>query len=174
MGDELKRFMDMWGSRFSRELKARLLANYKYAPGFEGDAYSNGRNANYQGEANKIATGGLYNSIAWEATDDGFVLLMNRYWEWVNYGRQPGSYAPITPLEDWATLKGFENPRSAAFGISKNLYKFGIAPTYFYDDALDILEAQFNESLEDQFGKSFQDFIDNLVLGETNQTSLTL
>lgn len=164
MEDEIRRFMDTWGSRFSRELKARLLATYAYAPGFNGDAYSQGRNNNFAGSANKVASGSLYNSISWEATEDGFALLMNRYWEWVNYGRQPGSYAPINPLEEWATLKGFDNPRGAAFGISTNLFKFGIAPTYFYDDALDILEAQFNESLEDQFGKSFQDFIDALVL----------
>jgi hypothetical protein len=174
MADQLKTFMDRWGGLFTRELKARLLATYDYAPAFNGDAYSQGRNDQFKGSANKVASGGLYNSISWQATDDGFVLLMNRYWEWVNYGRQPGSYAPITPLEEWATLKGFDNPRSAAFGISKNLFKFGIQPTYFYDDALDNLEAQFNASLEDQFGKSFQDFIDNLVLGETNQTSLTL
>lgn len=164
MQDELKRFMDTWGSRFSRELKARLVANYAYSPGFNGDAYANGRNSEYAGTANKIASGSLYNSISWEETEDGFAILMNRYWEWVNYGRQPGSYAPITPLEEWATLKGFDNPRSAAFGISTNLFKFGIQPTYFYDDALDVLEAQFNESLEDQFGKSFQDFLDNLLL----------
>lgn len=163
MEDELKRFMDTWGSRFSRELKARLAATYDYAPGFNGDAYGQGRNNKFAGSSDKIATGSLYNSISWEPTEDGFVLLMNRYWEWVNYGRQPGKYVPINPLEDWARLKGFDNPRSAAFGISTNIKKFGIQPTYFYDDALDILESQFNESLEDQFGKTFQDFLDNLI-----------
>ena len=164
MEDDFKNFVNLWGSRFERELKNRLAATYSYAPGFNGDAYSNGRNPNFGGSSEKIASGSLYNSIQWVPTSDGFVLLMNRYWEWVNYGRQPGKYVPIRPLEEWATLKGFDNPRGAAFAMSKNIQKFGIAPTYFYDDALDILESQFNESLEDQFGRSFQDFLDNIVL----------
>jgi hypothetical protein len=166
MDEELKRFMNTWGSRFQRELKNRLAASYPYAPGFEGTAYAEGRNSEYAGTSPKIASSGLYNSISWEPTEDGFALLMNRYWEYVNYGRQPGSYAPINPLEEWATLKGLPNPRGIAFGISENLFKFGIQPTYFYDDALDILESQFNESLEDQFGRSFQDFLDNLIFEE--------
>lgn len=161
MDESLQRFMEVWGQRFAKELKNQLAQSYDYAPGFNGNAYPE-RNKLYSGSADKIASGGLYNSISYELTQDGFALLMNRYWEWVNYGREPGSYAPISPLEEWARLKGLDNPRSAAFGISTNLYKFGIQPTYFYDNALDILEAQFNEDLEAQFGKTFDEFINNL------------
>lgn len=162
--------MAIWGARFAKVLKERLAASYPYAPGSAGsqptltigDAYSNGRKTEFAGEGNKLASSALYNSISYESDGKSFVLLMNDYWEYVNYGRERGFYVPINPLEAWAKLKGFPNPRSAAFGISKNIYKFGIAPTYFYDDALLQLEAEFDEGVEDTLGKSFNDFLNNL------------
>jgi hypothetical protein len=170
MDQELKAFMEFWGNRFVKVLKERLASNYPYAPGSAGsqpeltigDAYSKGRKAQYKGDGPKLASSALYNSISYQPEKNGFVLLMNDYWEYVNYGREAGHYVPITPLEIWASLKGFENPRSAAFGISRNIYKFGIAPTYFYDDALSILESQFNEELENQMDKNFNVFLNNL------------
>jgi hypothetical protein len=160
-----QQFYQIWGNRFVLALKQKLAQTYSYAPGYGFDAYSNGRNAKYSGEAPKsIGGSALYDSITGNVTDsgDGFELFMNRYWEYVNYGRKKGSYVPITPLETWAQLKGFPNPRGAAFGISTNIYKFGIAPTFFYDEAINQLQIQFDRAVEDQFFKSIGDFFDNL------------
>lgn len=163
MDEDLKAFMTIWGDKFKKELQAQLLVKYNYAPGIDGNAYGNGRNPEFQGSASKIATGSLYNSITTNITDDGLELLMLDYWEWVNYGRAKGKYVPIKPLEEWATLKGFENPLSAAFGISKNIQKFGIAPTNFYDNAINNLQQQFDSQLEETIGRSFEEFFDNLL-----------
>lgn len=160
---ELKSFMTTWGDKFVNELKAQLLFKYNFAPGYNGNAYSAGRNPEYQGTSSKYATGTLYNSISANLTDDGLELLMMDYWEWVNYGREPGKYVPISPLENWASLKGLENPRAVAFGISKNIQKFGIAPTNFYETAIDKLQGQMEKELEENVERSFTMFFDNLL-----------
>jgi hypothetical protein len=163
MEPELRAFMTRWGNLFKTELKAQLMMSYKFAPGYNGDAYSNGRNPEYQGQAPKSATNSLYDSITGQMTEDGFELLMLDYWEYVNYGREKGKYVPITPLQEWATLKGIPNPESAAFGISRNIFKFGIAPTNFYENAIDRLQEQFDAQLEENVSRSFTEFFDNLL-----------
>jgi|LakMenEpi03Aug12_release.lakeMendotaPanAssembly.Ray.scaffolds.fasta_scaffold457785_2 hypothetical protein len=163
MEPELQAFMTRWGGIFVNELKAQLQLSYKYAPGINGDAYSRGRNEQYSGQEKKVNTGALLNSISASITPDGLELLMLDYWEFVNYGRKAGKYVPIRPLEVWASQKGFPNPKSAAFGISRNIFKFGIAPTNFYDNAINVLEGKFSQELEDAAAASFELFFNNLL-----------
>lgn len=169
MEAELQAFMTRWGELFVLELKARLNSAYDSAPGYNGDAYTTaveGKVRNDEHRAMRIKSdpnSDLYKSIQYQLTPDGFELLMNDYWEYVNYGRLPGNYVPIGPLVDWASTKGFPNPVSAAFGISTNIKKFGISPTYFYDNAIQALEEQFATSLDAQVGKSIGEFFDRLL-----------
>ncbi len=162
MEAELQAFMTKWGNIFVSELKSQLQKSYSYAPGFNGDAYSKGRNRQYEGTSSKDK-GELIKSISASITPDGLELLMLDYWEFVNYGRKEGSYVPIRPLEVWARTKGFPDPRGAAFGISKNIYKFGIQPTNFYDNAINNLESRFNTELEEAAAASFELFFNNLL-----------
>lgn len=164
MEPELQAFMTRWGELFVLELKARLNTAYDSAPGINNDAYQRGRNDEYRGMRIKSdPNSDLYKSISYQLTPDGFELLMNDYWEYVNYGRQEGNYVPISPLVDWASTKGFPDPVGAAFGISNNIKKFGISPTFFYDNAIQALEEQFATSLDAQVGKSIGDFFDRLL-----------
>lgn len=163
MDEQFRAFLAYWGNRFVIRLKEELSKSYPYAPGIDGNAYGQGRNAEYSGQAPKIATGNLLNSISSVVVDEGVELWMNSYWEFVNYGRAAGNYVPITPLENWARLKGFDNPRGAAFGISKNIQKFGIAPTNFYENAITALQMEFDEDLTFQFGQSLDDFFNSVL-----------
>jgi hypothetical protein len=54
----------------------------------------------------------------------------------------------------WIRAKGFNknkktgkfekfNIKGMAFGVSKNIFKFGIAPTFFYDNEFNIFEKEF-------------------------------
>jgi hypothetical protein len=171
MNLELKAFMTIWGNKFVSELKNQLLLKYPYAPGYNDNAYSRGRNKDYSGSASKKATGSLYESIQGNITDDGFELLMNDYWEFVNYGREEGKYVPITPLENWAKLKGFANPRGAAFGISKNIFKFGVKPTNFYETAIDKIQTEFDAEIGGAIERSFTEFFDNLLENTIDTTT---
>jgi hypothetical protein len=89
----------------------------------------------------------------------------------VNYGRAEGKYVPITPLENWAKLKGFANPRGAAFGISKNIFKFGVKPTNFYETAIDKIQTEFDAEIGEAIERSFTEFFDNLLENTIDTTT---
>jgi hypothetical protein len=96
------------------------------------------------------------------------------YWQNVNDGRKPGKYVPIKPLMDWIRHKGFNknkktgkfqkfNIKGMAFAVSKNIQKFGISPTNFYDDAfVDFIEDYENGPLM-ALGVDVQDFFAKII-----------
>jgi hypothetical protein len=160
MDEQLAGFMELYGELFVEKLKAALAMNYPYRNG---------------GQANKIVPGAplgystnLYNSItsSYDVNNQELVILMNDYWRYVNDGRKPGKYVPIKPLQLWAMQRlGLDEreAKSAAFGISTNIKKFGIEPTYFYDNAIQALEQQLEGELYEQIGLSIDDFIAQVV-----------
>ena len=109
----------------------------------------------YKGLSNKVASGSLKNSIEVTAQEKGGVsylqMSMNDYGQWVQSGRLPGKKGvPIDAIEKWIRSRGlkgrdkkgrFITNRSFAFGIQKNIKKFGIRPSDWYDVAIEsILE----------------------------------
>jgi hypothetical protein len=175
MEQEMEVFLEIWGQRFVNELRARLNQTYFAAPGINaegtdvGNAYGetiDGRTRNKQYSGNFIKSpigSSLYQSIEGRVTPDGFELLMNDYWEYVNYGRKRGNFVPISKLEQWARTKGFPNPTAAAWGANWNIKRYGIAPTFFYDNAIASLEAQFQAEADDMMDKTINDFFDKLL-----------
>jgi hypothetical protein len=184
MDESFKQFLQLWGSRFEGELKLRLAQSYAFAPGFNGDAYSRGRDNQYAGQAPKSVAGSnsLYSSIQGQVTQDGFEILMNSYWEYVNYGVNPnsnytgktdranprgGSSPFISALQKWGQTKlGLDSKKALgmAFAVRQNIFKFGIAPTGFFEAATANLADDFELSLEEQMGKTIEDFFDKLNL----------
>ena len=72
----------------------------------------------------------------------------------------------MEPLIEWATIKlglSGKEAKSAAFGISKNIYKFGIKPTYFYSNAIDGIEEMLDDKIPELVGIDIEDFLDNLL-----------
>ena len=187
MDESLKQFLQLWGSRFEGELKLRLAQSYAFAPGFNGDAYAQGRNPAFGGQAPKSIAGAgtLYSSIQGQITEDGFEILMNSYWEFVNYGVQPnqnytgitdranprgGSSPFISSLQKWGQNKlglSAEKALGMAFAVRRNIFRFGIAGTGFFDAATANLADDFELSLEEQMGKTIEDFFDKLNLQTT-------
>lgn len=164
--------MNAMGKLFVEKLKDALQQKYDYAPGYKGDAYSRGRKTEYQGSAPKVDTGGLSESISYEynADEEILTLKMFDYWQNVNYGRTAGFYVPTKPLQAWAMRKfGLDEKEAlgAAFGISKNIYKFGIAPTHFYDIAaeemINIMEEVGAEALGVDVETFFEKTIEEII-----------
>jgi hypothetical protein len=79
----------------------------------------------------KVASGRLINSIDYRLKETAqgiqFQLLAESYLQYVDKGRKPGTYPPISAIRNWARIKGL--PKGAEYGIQKNIYKFGIKPT---------------------------------------------
>jgi hypothetical protein len=187
MDESLQQFLQLWGNRTVAELKLRLAQSYAYAPGFNGDAYSNGRNSAYSGQGPKSPAGSaLYNSIQGQVTQDGFEILMNSYWEYVNYGVHPnskydgkptnpprgGSSPFISSLQKWGQTKlGLDAKQSLgmAFAVRQNIFKFGIAGTGFFETALGTIESEFELALEEQMGRSINEFFDKIFTTTENK-----
>ena len=172
---EYDKAMQLLASKFQAALKESLASPYPFAPG-----YTNSK-APFGIRDMKVKTGSLYNSInvVFDKTKDEIVITMLDYWKFVNDGRKPGKYVPIKPLMQWIRAKGFNKNKDTgkfqkfsikgtAFAISKNIQKFGIAPTYFYDKAFNMFEKEFEteaiRALGIDAGKFFERVVEeNLV-----------
>mgnify|MGYP000955850035 CR=1 FL=1 len=180
MNDEdFQRFMEQWGMMLSEVFKLELNLNYQYAPGFDGNAYGQGRNPNYSGQAPKSAfgSGALSNSItsSWSEGTGPLEISMNDYGAVVDQGVKPqpqylsgkgsGGNSPfITALEDWARRKGFRDPLGAAFGIRRNIWKYGIQPTGFYGNSIDKINRLMSEVFPEKSEELIEEFLDNTLL----------
>jgi len=101
-------------------------------------------------EKNKVATGELVRSIDYalgEASGKYFIeLIAAEHWEYVNFGRLPGKFAPIAPLKAWAVAKGI--PESAVWAINWKIKRVGIAAVPFLEEAIKEIETKFIETLQ--------------------------
>ena len=163
---DLENFMIEYGNILKKEIQRQLDITRTFSLGYNKDAYSNGRKLNYAGNAPKAPFGisplSKNIDVLWNDETQSLSILMLSYWKYVNFGRKPGKYVPIGPLEQWAQSKGFENPRGAAFGISKNIKKFGIQPTNFYGMALDNVADKLTQDFTDNADDMIDTFFDNL------------
>lgn len=161
---EYNNMMDRLAQSFQEALKQALAKPYPFAPGFNKSRPVTGiRNLTQK-------TGNLYNSIqvSFDPEKNQIFVRMLDYWRYVNDGREPGKYVPITPLIKWIRNKGFNkdtktgkfkkfNIKGMAFAVSRNIYRFGIAPTYFYDEAFQ----EFEKMFEDEAVKALEIDINN-------------
>lgn len=103
-------------------------------------------------ENDKKASGNLINTLDYDVvkTLNGLTLeiLAEPYFTFGGKGRMPfggknihpdytkapqGKYVPIKPLQKWALQKGLEDPKGAAFAISRSIAYKGIKPLYAKD-----------------------------------------
>ena len=156
--------------KFQVALKDALAFPYPFAPGYKKQRQPFGI------RDMKVKTGSLYNSInvVYNQPSNEIVVSMLDYWQFVNDGRKPGKYVPIKPLMSWIRAKGMnKNKKSGkfekfkikgvAFAISKNIQKFGIAPTYFYDKAFEVFELEFESEAIKALGIDVETFFDRVV-----------
>lgn len=162
--------MSQLAQSFEQSLKNALAKPYPYAPGFNKVRPNKGvRNM-------KVKTGKLYNSINVSFNPETNEILVNMldYWRYVNDGREPGKYVPITPLIKWIRAKGFNKDvktgrfkkfsiKGMAFAVSTNIKKFGIAPTYFYDEAFNEFEKEFEKEAVLALEIDIADFFEKVV-----------
>lgn len=68
------------------------------------------------------------------------------YAPFVELGRSPGSHPPVGPLKGWAKRHGL--PESAAYGIAKNIEKYGQPARPFLFPALEAERENFLKNLK--------------------------
>jgi len=175
MEEQLAGAFELYSQLFAEKLKWALSQQYPYAPGKDGNAYSMGRNSAYAGSANKVGpvpdgyNTNLINSVEarYDVNTKEVQIFMNDYWQYVNDGRNAGKYVPIRPLMKWGMARlGLDQnqAKSMAFAVSRNIYKFGIKPTYFFDIAIEQLSQQIDDELFEQLALSIDDFISQTII----------
>ena len=106
------------------------------------------------GSNNKVASGRLINSIEYvigEKEGQLFLdVLMEDYWVFIENGRKPGKFAPISALKSWTKLKGL--PESAAWAVNWKIKREGIKALPFLEQAIAQIEEEFSKSLEEKWG----------------------
>ena len=100
---------------------------------------------------------------------------MNDYGQYVDQGvnKQPqyltgkgsGGNSPfIEALRAWAQRKGFQNPLGAAFGIRRNIWKYGIQPTNFFGNADFKIQQLFEQVFPDRIEVMIDQYLDKRLL----------
>jgi hypothetical protein len=172
--NEIQLFLLRYAEQLKIQVRNELARPRDHSPGYDRNAYSNGRNPKNKGSFAISDGGDLWNSVNTIMIDDnyGFELEINDYYWYVDQGVKPhpeylkgkgsgGSSAFISSLTKWAAGKGFNDPLGAAFAIRRNIFKFGIVPTNFMGDALDNISVL----IEEEFGDAADKWIDVLLEG---------
>jgi hypothetical protein len=174
-------FFNEYSQKFVKIIQDELAeSKYKFAPGYFGNAYSSGRKSQYSGTGNKIASGGLSDSVQAVYKGNGVVqIFMANYWRYVDQGRDAGKKIkrnkksktgkdyqqtdytkrpPTSALLPWIQkrfgLSG-DDAQSAAFAIATNIAKFGIKKTNFFENA--------SIKMEEKISTDFPIEADNLI-----------
>lgn len=110
-------------------------------------------------QSRKKSTGRLLNSInsniTKEAEQINIIIKSDDYLEFVDKGRKPGSYPPISKITQWARVKGISP--NAVFPIARKIFKFGIKPTNVIDKTITtITSLQFINEIEKEVAKNVE------------------
>jgi len=132
-----------------------------------------------RGVSPPIASGNLAKNVKVEWVGDidrgelALVVKMPDYWYWVNYGRKPGRWPPIAPIDKWVVQKQgfrdvirdqrgrFVSRKSLVFLIRRSIGQYGYQGTEFLDKAYAntaaIIKEQFGETMSNWFLGLFDD-----------------
>lgn len=97
----------------------------------------------------KIASGKLYNSIDVQTIEDKLGIYLKvkslHYLKYVNYGRKPGKFPPISSIKRWVEIKKIDkkfkqNVNNTAYIIAKSIAKKGVKPTYIIEKTINDLQ----------------------------------
>jgi hypothetical protein len=101
------------------------------------------------------ATSKLLNSINYrfKASVEKIVVefISEDYGKYVDEGRKPGKYVPVSKLKEWTKAKGI--PESAVFPINRKIFKFGIKPRPWISKPFDKNRQDFNVELINLYSK---------------------
>ena len=118
---------------------------------------------------NKIASGKLQNSISAVSNRDSISISMEDYGQYVQSGRRRGAKGvPISALLDWIRERNIKprdmTERQLAFAIQRNIKKFGIRPSNWFDNAIDKLfdDPKLLDLISDSVEEEFEKIIDSI------------
>ena len=118
----------------------------------------------------KNATGNLIKSISVNILQDNDKSVIRfsakDYLRWVDKGRSPGRFPPLSAISRWATVKGIS--QRFVFPIARKIAKEGIKKTDVVDKTITQVEREFKPEYEKQLKKIVGVVIINDIFNQTN------
>lgn len=134
--------LEKWGTTIVEDMKQELSAN------------------------GSIASSQLYNSLSYNVQRDldTFILAFSAedYAVFVENGRSPGKFPPISKIKEWTRYKGI--PEKAAFPIARNIFKFGIKPRPFIKPSINKSREQMISDLVSHISDAAYDEVRNELI----------
>jgi len=178
MKDQLTFILKKYANILKDEVKNELNRPRPHAPGYNRNAYSQGRNPRFKINA-PISKFGfpLNESVEAKVRDNQIFLEMEDYYIYQDQGVTPqpqylegqgsGGNSPfISSLRKWASSRGISDPLGAAFAIRRNIWKFGIAPTNFLGDAIDNMSVILEDEMVEDIDELIDTILDNILINE--------
>ncbi len=127
----------------------------------------------------KKATGRLLKSLESRVIKTGFgtvytiQLRAEDYLQWVDAGRKPGKYPPLSAIKEWTRAKGISE--KLAFPIARSIAKNGIKKT-------DVIQKSLNKQLrgsqyahlEDGVSDWVDDMVNQMILNISDNNNITV
>lgn len=99
---------------------------------------------------NTLVGSDLYNTIQVMVGEDVEIisLMVNDYIQYIESGRQPGSFPPPQVIANWCQRKGIPSDNGTVFLICRSIYENGIKPRPIFDGtggAWEMIDSYFDD-----------------------------
>lgn len=117
----------------------------------------------------KLATGSLIGTMRAEVKTEGGKSILRVYAEpylrYVDRGRRPGSFPPLSAIKEWTRVKMI--PERLAYPIAKKIADEGIKPLNFINPTIDDVTIEFKPEMEEAFADVIGVVLANDVFNQT-------
>jgi len=118
----------------------------------------------------KVASGDLIKSLTVNVFQDGgksvLRLSAKDYLRFVDKGRKPGRFPPLSAISKWASIKGIS--QRFVFPIARKIARDGIKKTDVVNDTIVAVEKRYNKVFDKQLEKIVGVVIVNDIFNQTN------
>jgi len=118
----------------------------------------------------KNATGNAIKSLTVNVFQDGGKSVLRfsaiDYLEWIDKGRKPGRFPPLSAISKWATVKGIS--QRFVFPIARKIARDGIKATNVIRPTIKQVEKDFKSNYDKQLEKIVGVVIVNDIFNQTN------
>lgn len=83
---------------------------------------------------NTLVEGHIFQEVGVDVVDMELInILVNDYIQYIESGRKPGSFPPVSVIAKWAAEKGITTDNRVVWAICQSIYRDGIAPRPLID-----------------------------------------
>lgn len=109
---------------------------------------------------NTLIDSHLYEEIDTESDLEMVRFMVNDYYQYVESGMKPGHWVNEEYLIPWMQDKGISTDNNTLYNIQYSIYKWGISPRPFMEDAFEMIDDYFDEFADKVIEILLEDVVD--------------